>query len=454
MKKVIFVLALAIGLLVFSCKKEISESTAPVSEDFELSPPIKEADIAYESFLINPEKDTVVFHDGNEIRIPKKAFLNEKGEAISAPVNLKFRSLTNPLEIYLSGVPMVYTAEGKEQVFESAGMFEIQANAQGKPVFVNPENKMVVRMESFSNDSNFNTYDLQNQTGIWIETGKDVIDEKFFEEEFKKLPKIPEQPRIANETAFRLEDHKGVNPDLKLYENYYFLPIDGKPCGQAYNNNIEVKDLKDGTYEITFNTIKYQDKVRTKCRCYVAFEAGEAHGRAVKIFRKRFGKQLEAYERERTKLQLQWDDYNRKVAIHNNFFQRREIAGLSGTKKIVRSLEVNNFGFVNVDRPIDYPQGAKITADFKDSNGNAIVLNEVILIEIGKNALYRYKNQIQFNPENENILWGILADGRFAYLPIDACKKLPNSGKVTIAMNVHPQPLKSYDEIIAVLFPK
>ena len=140
MKKVIFVLALAIGLLFISCKKETSEQTAPTSEAFELSPPIKEADIAYASFLINPEKDTVVFHDGNEIKIPKKAFLNEKGEAISTPVNLKFRSLTNPLEIYLSGVPMVYTADGREQVFESAGMFDIQADENGKPVFVNPEN--------------------------------------------------------------------------------------------------------------------------------------------------------------------------------------------------------------------------------------------------------------------------------------------------------------------------
>lgn len=447
-------MALAIGLLNYSCKKEISDSNTQLNETSVIKPPILEVDIAYETFLINPMKDTVIFQKGNQIKIPKNAFLNENGETISTPVNLKFRSLSNPLEIYLSGVPMTYNVAGEEQVFELAGMFDIQADENGKTVFVNPENKMVVSMESFSNESNFNTYDLQNQTGVWIETGKDVIDEKFFEKEFKKLPKIPEQPRVANETAFRLEDHKEVNPDLKLYENYYILPIDGKPCGQAYKNNIEVKDLKDGTYEITFNTIKYQDKVRTKCRCYIAFKAGEAYGRSIKIYRKRFGKQLEAYEKERKKLQLQWDDHNRKVAIHNNFFQRREIAGLSGTKKIVRSLEVNNFGFVNVERPIDYPQGVKITDDFKDNNGNAIVLNEVILIEIGKNALYRYKDQIQFNPERENILWGILADGRFAHASIDVCKRLPTSGNTTVVMNAHPQPLKSYEEVMTVLFPK
>jgi hypothetical protein len=454
MKNFNLILVLAIGLLNYSCKKEISNSITQLNETFVIKPPILEADIAYETFLINPMKDTVIFQKGNQIKIPKNAFLNENGETISTPVNLKFRSLSNPLEIYLSGVPMVYNENGKQQVFESAGMFDIQANNGGKPVYVNPENKMVVTLESFSNENNFNTYDLQNQTGVWIQTGKDVIDEKFFEEEFKRLPKIPEEPRVANEIAFKLEDHKGVNPDLKLYENYYFLPIDGKPCGQVYNNNIDVKDLKDGTYEITFNPIKYQDKVRTKCRCYIAFEAGESYGRAIKIYRKRFGKQLDAYEKERRKLQLQWEDYNRKVAIHNNFFQRREIAGLTGTKKILRSLEVNNFGFVNVDRPIDYPQGGEINASFTDDEGNPIVLNEVILIEIGKNALYRYKNKIQFNPERENILWGILADGRFAHASIDVCKRLPTSGKTTVVMNVHPQLLKSYDEVMAVLFPK
>jgi len=43
----------------------------------------------------------------------------------------------------------------KEQlIFESAGMFEINANLPEENLKVNPENKINVTLNSFSNDSN------------------------------------------------------------------------------------------------------------------------------------------------------------------------------------------------------------------------------------------------------------------------------------------------------------
>jgi hypothetical protein len=314
---------------------------------------------------------------------------------------------------------------------------------------------MEVSLVSFANDSNFNTYDLENDTGVWIETGKDEISNSFFDDEFKKLPKIPEPPRIVGEHAFKVEDTKGVNPDLNMYENVYFEPINGKPCGQAYNSNITVKDLKNGTYEVEFTSFVKADDRASKCICYLSFEPGLSYTKAMRIYRKKYSSLLVKFDKERDILQKRWEDYIKKVNMHKEFFMKKEIAELKGTAKIIRTLEVNKFGFVNVDRPIDYPQGAEVLPIYQDEKGNLINLREVLLIEIGRNTLYSYKKEVKFNPKNNNLLWGILPNGKFAYFTNADFASLNLSDKTPIfTMRVHPKKLESYDEIMQVLFPK
>ena len=133
--------------------------------------------------------------------------------------------------------------------------------------------------------------------------------------------------------------------------------------------------------------------------------------------------------------------------------QRKEIESLTGSKKIMRTLEVNQFGVVNLDYPHVYPKGAKLDASFVDENGKALDLKQVVLVEIGVNALYRYTKTIHFNPESQNILWGMTEDGKLAYFTASDFKNLEaRSGKVAFKMRVHPEELKTYDDIMNVLF--
>ena len=166
-------------------------------------------------------------------------------------------------------------------------------------------------------------------------------------------------------------------------------------------------------------------------------------------------KGLKKINREREKIEREWAIYDKQLEEYKLFFAKNEIEKTNGSQKIIRSLEVNNFGFVNVDRPIDFPQGGVINPIYVDANNNKIQLKEVVLIETGRNSLYRYKNEIKFNPNNENLLWGLTEDGKLAYFTKQDFKKITQiNGNVTLKMNIHPEELKSYDEIIAVLFPQ
>ena len=108
---------------------------------------------------------------------------------------------------------------------------------------------------------------------------------------------------------------------------------------------------------------------------------------------------------------------------------------------------------MNLDWPHAYPKEAKVEASFVDENGKALDLKQVVLVEMGVNALYRYTKTIHFNPESQNILWGITEDGKLAYFTTSDFKNLEaRSGEVVFKMRVHPEELKTYDEIMAVLF--
>ena len=439
-----------------SCKKEskpkelIEEETTSIA----LKPPISNIVIEYNEYEINPATDTIIKHEsGAVIEVPENAFLNAKGEVVTENVNLKFRSFSNPLEIYLAGIPMTATINGEEKVYESAGMFEIIADQKGEKLYVNKESKIKVTLESFESDANFNTYDLEEETGVWVETGKDKIQIKLKEEELNQIPKRPTPPKKAGRHAFQIEDMLYENSEISKYENVWFTPVDGKSCGFD-SKDIKLKNLKNGTFEVTFVPWIEVEGTKTKCVCYLSFKDDSEYSLAMKDYQKKYAKQIASEKAARTAIEKEWDEYDVKLQGYKVFRARKEIKELKGSQKILRTLQVNNFGFVNCDRPINIPKGGKIVVTYVDSNGKNIRLNNVVLIEKGRNALFRYKNEIKFNPNRENLLWGITKKGRLAYFSTENFKALEvTTGNVILQMNVHPNELVTYDEIISVLFP-
>ncbi len=455
MKNRYFLLIVLFSMSLFSCKEKEETAKPQAATEERLVPPIPEANIVADEFQISPTKDTVIYHkSGSVISIPKDAFLDEKGNVITTPVALKFRMFSNPLDIYLAGIPMNFTNEnGEELVFESAGMFEMNASNKGKAVNVNPENKIQVDVVSYSEDTKFNRYDFDSESNTWKELGKDVVKTTTKEKELEQLPEVPEAPRIAGKFSFKVFDKLNENDKLKEYRDVWFEPVDGKKCGFD-SKDILVKDLKNGTYEVTFVPWgKLPDTIKTKCICYLSFKDKAQYSKALNNYRKKYAGLLSKIQATRKTIDDAWSNYNKKHIEYKAFFARKEIKELNGASKIIRTLEVNQFGLVNLDYPHVYPKGAKLDASFVDENGKALDLKQVVLVEMGVNALYRYTKTIHFNPESQNVLWGLTEDNKLAYFTIEDFKALKaRSGEVVFKMRVHPEELKTYDEIMAVLF--
>jgi hypothetical protein len=425
----------------------------PITSDnnFRLTnPPIPELDIPYQKFVIDPKEPHVLYSKmGAKINIPSDAFIDKDGKVIKGKVEVSFREFYNPLDFYLAGIPMDYNDNGVDKVLESGGMVELTAQLNKKELFVNPSSKITVDLFSWTKSKDFNLYDLDKKTGKWIEKGKDSISISKIDEELKSLPPVPIVPKIATPASFTLVDDTKMYPEIEAYKNVRFEPIDVSKCKISDAQEMRVNFLDDGKVEITSILKLGAFRKENKCLCYVAFEVGKDYNDAIKIYQKKYSKLLARRKRISDKIKFEWDKYYGAV----NVYKKLQIKALSGEEKIIRTLSINNFGFVNCDLPQDYPSGGEINPIYVDESGKPIMLKNVVLVEKNTNALFRYSDNVKYNPSNDNLLWGLTNDNKIAFIKNIDFKSLKNStSKQKVHMHIHKEKVKTYEDIANVLF--
>ena len=241
-----------------------------------------------------------------------------------------------------------------------------------------------------------------------------------------------------------------TNAYMEDYREVYFQPVNPSEC-ERYTDppSSEInKGERPGTYELLTYDNMFRGGKPKKCLCAMAFKDDTAYSKAMQNFKKNYQATLNKRKKAEQNFEKSWDDYQAQVSKMN-------YPGLNVSKsqKIRRVFSLNEFGYTNIDKPEDYPQGAHLLARYRDKNGDPLYFKqEVVLAEKNENILYRYKDEIHFNPEKENILWGITEDGKLAYLkPEDFEKINKTSGSYTFTMNIYDGKLESKADIKKVL---
>jgi hypothetical protein len=451
-KTTIIVFVLIYTILFSSCEEK--KKPEPQSSETSITiikPPIPKLDIAYQNFTVEPDSTTVLTTPrGTKIRIPSNAFLDKDGNTIKDKVNLTFREFYSPLDFYLAGIPMTYDENGVEKVFESGGMVEINATSNKNEVFVNPKNKIKVDLLSWTKSEEFNTYDLDKTTGKWTDKGKDLIRISKKEEELKSLPTVPPLPRVATSSSFKIVDvDKDLHPDIAIYENVLFEPVDLSKCQAGNAQEYKIKPLKNGIYEVT-SILKIETyKEEHKCECYLAFEKGKDYDKALKTYQKKYASLIKKRQHITDKLIKEWNEYDLIAKASRN----KEFKTLDNEERIFRTLEINDFGYVNCDAPRNYPKGVEFDPTYIDENDAPLKFDEVMLVEHNSNSFFRFTKTVKFNPDNKNVLWGITKEGKLAYIKGDDFKNIYNvSSKQKIKMHVTTENPETYEDIKKLLF--
>jgi hypothetical protein len=236
---------------------DINNSTVNVNTEKQKKIEVKKVKPAFkyglgiltETKTISPDIDhIIVFKNGNTIEVPQQAFLNENGESITDSVSIVFTSFDTPGEVIVSGIPMAFVDDnGNHQQMVTGGMFEVDAQSNGKQVYLDPNKGLTINYAS-NNPEAFDFYqlDVAGDSVNWT----NLTNKSFIPDDCK----IPE-----GSSHFYLNFDTAGRPEFDILNKIKWEPY---PVGTSERNILENKKmLLNNWFYYAIQPTKYAPKI-------------------------------------------------------------------------------------------------------------------------------------------------------------------------------------------------
>lgn len=466
-RKSILIIAAIIVLIILIISKCNCRSETNTVVKF-VNPPIKQADVPFSDYVVDASRgDTIMYSSGSVLLFPPDAFVDKNGNVVKGKINIKYREFSNPVDQFLSGIPMDYDSGGVKYTFESAGMVDIQAFKNGEPVFVNKNSKPEINLATTNIDPAQNLYYLDTVTQQWVNRGKSeilvmgksnlVVKNPVIETDDVPKPVQPykvddELPIIKvtidsgsfaelmaynnlkfqldkSENRFNGEDSKIVWDDIKLKKGskYGMYNIQFIKASENINKSVEYKvrpvlEEKDYAKAIRIydNQLKkYNQKIEDR---KLADKANKAQYLKDSMENLKIAKENEKTERLNKIIEAknaEIEKINAETLEHNKYVANENLRG-----RTLRNFSFDQFGIWNCDRPIKDSNPIWIQPEFANIEGKPIELYTANLFVKNFNGLFElFDNKLPVSIERENMIVGVY-NGRFAYITYEDFKKL------------------------------
>lgn len=106
---------------------------------------------------------------GSTVEVPANVFTDSSGNLLSGKIVLKYREMHTMNDMFLTGIPLSYDAAGMLKRFNSAGMFEIRAYQNNRPVYLDSGKVIRVNMACFESDDAYHAFYLDEvKSRNWV----------------------------------------------------------------------------------------------------------------------------------------------------------------------------------------------------------------------------------------------------------------------------------------------
>jgi hypothetical protein len=316
----VIIVSLITVLIINSRDKELNSKNvnATITDSIRpfINPPMPAINVPLSQYSFKAEDGDTIFHaTGSVICFPPNAFVDEMGNIIKGTVMVTYREFADPIDFFVSGIPMQYDSAGRKYNFESSGMCEINAYKDNKAVFVNQNARPQLNLSGSNKSPLHNVYFLDTVSRSWKYTGKDIITalrrggntkEKdivadfSFSERIDNLPARPLKPVLASDDhqKFSVKIEPGSFEELFAYDKLRFEVLDEstykRSDAEEHWDNVKLEHSDtEGIYNIIFtNAVR---KVSYKVRPVLN---GEDYAAALKVFNEK-NKQYEAMLKNR-----------------------------------------------------------------------------------------------------------------------------------------------------------
>ncbi len=467
-------LVIGVGAYFMTNEEDAAAKTAYVQ------PAFNGIDVADTVYKMNAaEGGEFIYTTGSLIRVPEGGFLDSAGNVVKGDVEIRYREFHNTADIFLAGIPMTYDSAGINYHFESAGMLEITAWQNGKPLKANPNAPVKIAMASNSSEEKFNVYYLDTVKKNWDFIAKDKAVVVGFAKDTTKADSLAKGKSTASlspplevkkadkkKPSFVIGFEPAEFPELASYKGVRFQVDDEKTPYDKKDKEITWEDVSimrntDGaTYTVTFThgviTRTYITDVVVNAEDYAAakkvydakYVAYQAALKAINDKNAADDKSLEAKLLNADGRRIFDNDQAMRSAL-----ERRSAIDRNNEKEdmVVREFIINDFGIWNSDCPSSLPVGETLFVKLFDSRTKKpLVVNHVILVEKGKNAVYTYYasdlRNFQFNPDAENLLWAVTQDGKLAICSDSDLQAMVGKTEANLTMTVSAEDLKTAEQ--------
>jgi hypothetical protein len=470
-RNIIVIIAVIIVVILLiskcNCKNNQSQKTAGIekkeAQQF-IHPPIKQAQVPFSEFEVDAVKgDTIFYNSGSVLIFPSDAFVDKEGKLITGKVNIQYREFIDPVDFFLSGIPMNYDSAGLNYTFESAGMCEITALQKGNPVFVNQKRKPEINIASDNTDPAQNLYYLDTAEKIWKNRGKSeiflpgkkavqIVNSVAVNEDIP-VPVKPEKANNEMPTITVLIDPESFE-ELKSYNNLKFqLDKTDKNFDPNHSKEIweDIKLMKGnraGAYDIQFS--KTNKSVRYKVRPVLSdkdyAKAMQVYDSKIKAYQNKIKDRIASNKENKAAYikdslrNIQIEKENARTAAMNKIIEKRnaEIEKINAdiennnklirtenlNNRVLRSFALDNFGIWNCDRPISGENNIVVEAQFSIDGGGIRSIDYAYLFVKKFNGLFAMTDERFAIPVNRENMIVAVVDGRFAYISYDEFKML------------------------------
>lgn len=406
-------------------QREINKKNAVLNEKASLY--LDPALHPYTEFTyITSSKSVFITERGTTIEIPKGAFNYKSGERVEKNVSIKFKEFHTPGEIILSGIPMEYDSSGIKKTFQSAGMFEIRAYADGEEVVLADGKTVMVELAS-NKEGNFNFYRFNDSEQDWKMLASATKPEKNRRREKRKDSLQRELTALKKPKA-----PNPYRPGDKLFDIYFntkLFPDYAALNGVMWKYTGEEKG-KDPAINKKFSSTEWE---------VVRIEPGNDEQYLIRFEKDRDTVSVLAQPvfqgavltKENEKFKQMLENFN---ADYNRIANERKRA--DNEMALLRKFNLKEMGIYNYDRYYKDPEVIPLLAEFDFHKQINLRSNpvSVFLVPKGENAVIRYTpetyEKFSFNPDKINMLIAILPDKTICTYSNDGFKKIkPDTDK-------------------------
>ncbi|TND09858.1 MAG: hypothetical protein FD123_786 [Bacteroidetes bacterium] len=443
-----------------------------------INPPVKNLDVPATAFIIDTKQDTTLISPtGSLIAVPNGSFVYPGGAPVMGKVELRYREFHDQADILLGGIPMEYDSAGKTWLFESAGMFEIAAYQDGKPLNLVPGKQLTVNLVSHTPENNYNIYYLDTVKRRWEYVSENTAENKtctriydvdkekeqayLAAEKNNPLPGKPFLPGQANPSAykFRIDYLANEFPELKIYDGLRFeiaeeeKNYDPKLAEKTWEDVYIGKTEESENYTITFSSENEMHTFMVK-----PVVEGKNYEQVRLDFETRQKKYDVLLAERKQKLEAKKDSMYRMKAVNDNVaiksqLNERLTSFITGSYSeaskdllVYRTFYVNRMGFWNSDRPWDFfdefsgivagsagtPRG-EYHARFTSETGEPLALKTVFMLRRKPGSMFPvHENsfkQFPYKKDAADVIVGIGFDNRLTYLDDEELKLVNPDGK-------------------------